>query len=62
MDFLFGILIVVFAFMSIIIPLIGANYLVFTLAIELLLLGIVNVFISFKLKDLKSFVIDTDIL
>ena len=55
----FGILIVIFAFMSIINPLIGASYLVFTLAFAFLLLGIANVFISFKLKNVKSRLVDT---
>lgn len=55
---IFGILIVIFAFMSIVNPLIGASYLVFTLAFSLLLLGIANVFISFKFKNIKSFIGD----
>ena len=45
--------------MSIINPLIGVSYLVFTLAFAFLLLGIANVFISFKLKDIKSRLVDT---
>ena len=50
----FGVLIVIFAFMSILNPLIGASYLVYTLAFSLLLLGIANIFISLKLKNVKS--------
>jgi len=50
----FGVLIVIFAFMSIVNPLIGASYLVYTLAFSLLLLGIANIFISLKLKNVKS--------
>lgn len=33
---------------------IGASYLVFTLAFALLFLGIANIFISLKLKSIKS--------
>ncbi len=55
----FGILIVIFAFMSIINPLIGASYLVFTLAFSFLLLGVVNVYLSFKLKNVKGRLVDT---
>ncbi len=55
---LFGILIVIFAFMSIVNPLIGASYLVFTLAFALFLLGLANIFISFKFKGMKSLVGD----
>jgi len=56
---LFGILIAIFAFMSIVNPLIGAAYLVFTLAFSFLLLGFVNVFLSFKLKNVKSRLVET---
>lgn len=51
---LFGILIVVFALMAIVNPLIGASYLVITLAIALLLLGIANIFLAFRLRKVKS--------
>ncbi len=56
---IFGFLIVIFAFMSIINPLIGAAYLVFTLAFSFLLLGVVNVYLSFKLKNVKSRLVET---
>lgn len=55
----FGILITIFAFMSIINPLIGVAYLVFTLAFSFFLLGVVNIFLSFKLKSVKSRLVDT---
>jgi len=55
---LFGVLIVIFAFMSIINPLIGAAYLVFTLAFSFLLLGAANIFLAFKLKEVKERIID----
>ncbi|MDH3323554.1 MAG: HdeD family acid-resistance protein [Flavobacteriaceae bacterium] len=54
----FGVLTVIFAFMSIINPLIGATYLVFTLALGFLLLGIVYIFLSFQLKKVKGSVED----
>ena len=50
----FGILIVIFAMMSIINPLIGASYLVFTLAFTLVLLGVGNIALALKLRKLKS--------
>ncbi len=51
---LFGILIVIFAMMSIINPLIGASYLVYTLAFTLLLLGFANIALSLRLRSIKS--------
>ncbi len=51
---LFGILIVIFAMMSIINPLIGASYLVYTLAFTLLLFGFANIALSLRLRRLKS--------
>lgn len=51
---LFGILIVIFAMMSIINPLIGASYLVYTLAFTLLLFGFANIALSFRLRKVKS--------
>lgn len=50
----FGILIVIFAMMSIVNPLIGASYLVFTLAFTLVLLGVGNIALALKLRKLKS--------
>jgi len=50
----FGVLIVIFAFMSIVNPLIGASYLVYTLALSILLLGIVNIFLGLQLKKVKN--------
>jgi len=55
---LFGILTTVFAFFAIINPLVGASYLVFTLAFAFLLLGIGNIFLSLQLKKVKSSVGD----
>ena len=55
---LFGILIVIFAMMSIINPLIGASYLVYTLAFTLLLLGFANIALSLRLRKIKSAVRD----
>jgi uncharacterized membrane protein HdeD (DUF308 family) len=54
----FGILIVIFAMMSIINPLIGASYLVYTLAFTLLLFGIANIALSLRLRRIKSTVKD----
>ncbi len=51
---LFGILVVIFAFMAIINPLIGATYLVFTLALARLFAGVANIMLSFRLKKVKS--------
>lgn len=50
----FGILVVIFAMMSIINPLIGASYLVFTLAFTLVLFGIANIALALRLRKLKS--------
>ncbi len=55
---IFGILIVIFAFMSIVNPLIGASYLVYTLALAILILGIANIFLGFQLKKIKDTVED----
>jgi len=55
---LFGVLITIFAFMSIVNPLIGASYLVFTLAFSIFLLGIANIFLSLQLRKVKSAVKD----
>jgi uncharacterized membrane protein HdeD (DUF308 family) len=49
-----GILITIFAFMSIINPVIGASYLVFTLAFAIFLLGIANIFLSVQLRKVKT--------
>lgn len=54
----FGILIVIFAMMSIINPLIGASYLVYTLAFTLLLFGFANIALSLRLRRVKSKVKD----
>ena len=54
----FGILVVIFAMMSIINPLIGAAYLVYTLAFTLVLLGIANIMLSLRLRSIKSGVED----
>ena len=40
--------------MSIVNPLIGASYLVYTLALSILLLGIVNIFLGLQLKKVKN--------
>ena len=55
---LFGVLIIIFAFMSIVNPLIGAGYLVFTLAFSIFLLGIANIFLALQLRKVKSAVKD----
>lgn len=55
---LFGILIVIFAMMSIINPLIGASYLVYTLAFTLVLFGVANIALSLRLRKVKSSVKD----
>lgn len=49
-----GIIISLFAFLSIINPLVGASYLVYTLALSILFLGIANIFIALKLKNVKE--------
>ena len=54
----FGIMVVIFAMMSIINPLIGASYLVYTLAFTLVLLGVANIALALKLKKLKTSVKD----
>jgi uncharacterized membrane protein HdeD (DUF308 family) len=51
---LFGILVVIFAFMAIINPLIGASYLVITLALAIMFAGIANIFLALRLKKVKS--------
>jgi len=50
----FGIMVVIFAMMSIINPLIGASYLVFTLAFTLVLFGVANIVLALKLRKLKT--------
>ncbi len=50
---LFGILVVIFAFMAIIDPLIGASYLVYTLALAFLVAGIANIYLSLRLRKVK---------
>ncbi len=50
----FGVLTAIFAFFAIINPLVGASYLVFTLAFAFLLLGIGNIFLSLQLKKVKG--------
>ena len=54
----FGILIVIFAMMSIINPLIGASYLVYTLAFTLVLFGVANIALALRLRSVKSTVKD----
>lgn len=54
----FGIMVVIFAMMSIINPLIGASYLVYTLALTLVLFGVANIALALKLRKLKSNVHD----
>lgn len=49
-----GVLIIIFAFMSIVNPLIGASYLVFTLALAIFLLGVANIFLGLRLRKVKS--------
>jgi len=51
---LLGILVIIFALMSIVNPLIGASYLVFTLAFAIFLLGVANIFLSLRLRKLKT--------
>ena len=51
---LLGILVIIFALMSIVNPLIGASYLVFTLAFAIFLLGIANIFLSLQLRKVKT--------
>jgi uncharacterized membrane protein HdeD (DUF308 family) len=52
----FGMLTVLFAVMSIINPLIGASYLVYTLAFAVFLVGIGNIALSLRLRNVKSVV------
>lgn len=54
----FGIMVVIFAMMSIVNPLIGASYLVYTLAFTLVLFGVANIALALKLRKLKSNVHD----
>ena len=51
---LLGILVIIFALMSIVNPLIGASYLVFTLAFAIFLLGTANIFLSLQLRKVKT--------
>ena len=51
---LLGILTVVLALMSIVNPLIGASYLVYTLALALLFLGLAQILLALQLKKVKS--------
>jgi len=55
---LFGILVVIFAFMAIVNPLIGASYLVITLALAIMFAGIANIFLALRLRKVKSKVKD----
>ena len=50
----FGILVTIFAFMSIVHPLIGASYLIFTLSFSILLLGVANIFLGLQLRKIKA--------
>lgn len=49
-----GILVVLFAMLSIINPLIGASYLVYTLAFTLLIFGIANFALGLKFRKIKN--------
>ena len=51
---LFGILVVIFAFMAIINPLIGASYLVITLALAIMFAGIANIILALRHRKVKS--------
>ena len=55
---LFGILVVIFGFMAIINPLIGASYVVITLALAIMFAGIANIFLAVRLRKVKSKVQD----
>lgn len=55
---LLGILVVIFAFMAIVNPLIGASYLVITLALAIMFAGIANIFLALRLRKVKSKVKD----
>ena len=52
----FGILITLFSIMAIMNPVLGAGYLVYTLAISLFLLGIANFSFAMELKKIKNLV------
>ena len=54
----FGILTTLFALLAIINPVIGASYLVYTLALALLFLGIANIYLALRLKKVKSGISD----
>ena len=55
---LFGILVVIFSFMAIMNPLIGASYLVITLALAIMFAGIANIVLALRLRKVKSKVKD----
>lgn len=55
---LLGIMVVIFAFMAIVNPLIGASYLVITLALAIMFAGIANLFLALRLRKVKSKVKD----
>jgi uncharacterized membrane protein HdeD (DUF308 family) len=55
---LFGILIVIFAFMAILNPVIGASYLVISLALAFMFAGIASIFLGLRLRKVKSKVKD----
>ncbi len=48
-----GIMVVVFALLAIVNPLIGASYLVYTLSFAILMLGLANIFVGWKLRKVK---------
>ena len=48
-----GIFVVFFALLAIVNPLIGASYLVYTLSLSILILGLANIFIGWKLRKVK---------
>ena len=52
----FGILITIFSFMAIMNPVLGAGYLIYFLAISIILLGIANFYIAFGLKKIDNVV------
>lgn len=56
----FGIITAIFAFFAIINPLIGASYLVFTLAFGFFIFGVANIFLAFQLKKVKGKVGDAE--
>jgi len=53
-----GIVVVFFAVLSIINPLIGASYLVYTLAFTLLMFGVANIVLGLKFRKLKGSIKD----